>query len=151
AAILALQIWGSYKLIRNIFRWLSLTLLAYIGAAILAKPELRAVLRGTLIPTIRFDQESLSLLVAVIGTTLSAYLYTWQSNEEVEEKIARGQRRIGDRAGATRGELAALVIADVVQHLEHVFRGPGHQDLAPLGEQVAQAFPPVADDRHAAG
>ena len=87
-AILALQIWGSYKLIRNIFRWLSLTLLAYIGAAILAKPELRAVLRGTLIPTIRFDQESLSLLVAVIGTTLSAYLYTWQSNEEVEEKIA---------------------------------------------------------------
>lgn len=45
-----------------------------------------AVVRGTLIPTIRFDREFLSLLVAVIGTTLSAYLYTWQSNEEASRR-----------------------------------------------------------------
>jgi Mn2+/Fe2+ NRAMP family transporter len=79
-AILALQIWGSYTLIRNIFRWLALTLLAYVGAAFLAKPELLLVLKGTFLPSIQFNKEFLSLLVAVIGTTLSAYLYTWQSN-----------------------------------------------------------------------
>jgi len=105
AAIFALQVWGSYKLIRNIFRWLALTLLAYVGAAILAKPDLMEVIKGTLIPSIRFDQQFLSLLVAVIGTTLSAYLYTWQSNQEVEEEIAMGRRRLVDRKGATRKEL----------------------------------------------
>ena len=105
AAIFALQVWGSYELIRNVFRWLALTLLAYVGAAIIAKPDLMEVIRGTLIPTIRFDAQFLSLLVAVIGTTLSAYLYTWQSNQEVEEEIAMGRRRLAQRKGATRKEL----------------------------------------------
>ncbi|HKG46229.1 MAG TPA: Nramp family divalent metal transporter [Pyrinomonadaceae bacterium] len=105
AAIFALQVWGSYELIRNIFRWLALTLLAYVGSAIIAKPELGEVIRGTLIPTIRFDAQFLSMLVAVIGTTLSAYLYTWQSNQEVEEEIAMGRRRLVQRQGATKREL----------------------------------------------
>ena len=71
-AIFALQLWGSYTLIRNIFRWLALTLLAYVGAAVLAKPDWFAVLKGTLLPAVHFDQKFLSLLVAVVGTTLSA-------------------------------------------------------------------------------
>ncbi|HEY7302642.1 MAG TPA: divalent metal cation transporter [Bryobacteraceae bacterium] len=104
-SILALQIWGSYTLIRNIFRLLSLALLAYVGSAILAHPELGLVLRGSLIPTIRFDKDFLEMTVAVIGTSLSAYLYTWQSNEEVEEKIAAGRRRLWQRRGASRAEL----------------------------------------------
>ena len=104
-AIFALQLWGSYTLIRNIFRWLALTLLAYVGAAILAKPDWLEVLKGTLLPSVHFDQKFLSLLVAVVGTTLSAYLYTWQSNQEVEEEIAMGRRRLVDRKGATRKEL----------------------------------------------
>jgi NRAMP (natural resistance-associated macrophage protein)-like metal ion transporter len=101
-AMLALQFWGSYRLIRNVFRWLALILLAYVGAAILAQPDPAAVIRGTLIPTVRFDRDFLSLLVAVIGTTLSAYLYTWQSNEEVEEKVIDGR----PRRGTSRTELA---------------------------------------------
>jgi NRAMP (natural resistance-associated macrophage protein)-like metal ion transporter len=104
-AILVLQIWGSYELIRDVFRWLSLALLAYVGAAILAKPDFGAVLAGTFIPRLRFDAEFLSLLVAVIGTTLSAYLYTWQSNVEVEEEIARGHTTLAERKGATDAEL----------------------------------------------
>jgi Mn2+/Fe2+ NRAMP family transporter len=106
AIILALQIWGSYTLMRNIFRLLALTLLAYIPAAIMAKPELLPVIKGTLIPAVRFDKEFLSMLVAVIGTTLSAYLYTWQSNEEVEEEKAQGRILLSQRKGATEGELA---------------------------------------------
>jgi NRAMP (natural resistance-associated macrophage protein)-like metal ion transporter len=105
SAILALQIFGSYMLIRNIFRWLALALLAYIASAFLAKPDLLEAIKGTLIPSIRFDREYLSLLVAVIGTTLSAYLYTWQSNEEVEEEIAMGRKRLSQRKGATEEEL----------------------------------------------
>src|SRR3954471_14939819 len=47
AAILALQVWGSYVLIRKIFRWLALTLLAYVAAAFMSTPDWRAVWRGT--------------------------------------------------------------------------------------------------------
>jgi Mn2+/Fe2+ NRAMP family transporter len=103
--LVILQLWGSYTLIRNVFRWLALALLAYIPAALLAKPDVWAVLKGTLLPRLQFTQEALSLLVAVIGTTLSAYLYTWQSNEEVEEEIAMGRHRLSQRRGATDAEL----------------------------------------------
>ena len=103
--LLAVQIWGSYEVIRNIFRFLALALLAYVGSAILAHPQASAVIKGTLIPSIRFNKDFLAMLVAVIGTTLSAYLYTWQSNEEVEEKIAAGRRRLVERKGASRKEL----------------------------------------------
>jgi Mn2+/Fe2+ NRAMP family transporter len=105
AAILALQVFGSYVLIRKIFRWLAVVLFAYAAAAFLAKPHWPSVLRGSLIPTLRMDREYLSWLVAVIGTTLSAYLYTWQSNEEVEEEIEMGRRELHQRQGATRHEL----------------------------------------------
>jgi NRAMP (natural resistance-associated macrophage protein)-like metal ion transporter len=105
ALVLALQLYGSYQLISAILRLLALTLLAYVGAAILAKPDWGPVLRGTFVPTIRFDRDYLAILVAVIGTSLSAYLYTWHSNQEVEEEIALGRRRLTDRLGATQAEL----------------------------------------------
>ena len=105
ASILCLQIWGSYKLMRNIFRVLALSLLAYIPAALMAHPDMRAVLHGTFIPHIRFEKEFLAMIVAVIGTTLSAYLYTWQSNEEVEEEKAAGRVSLAERRGATDREL----------------------------------------------
>jgi NRAMP (natural resistance-associated macrophage protein)-like metal ion transporter len=105
--IFGLQLWGSYRLIRNVFRWLALTLLAYGGAAVLAKPDLREVLIGTFVPRIRFDREFLSLLVAIIGTTLSAYLYTWQSNEEVEEEIEMGRTKLRQRLDASPSELSS--------------------------------------------
>jgi len=104
--IFALQWWGSYQVIRNVFRVLALTLLSYIAAAVLAHPDWYRVLRATAVPTVRFDREFLSLLVAIIGTSLSAYLYTWQSNQEVEEEIAMGRTRLRDRVGATRRELS---------------------------------------------
>jgi NRAMP (natural resistance-associated macrophage protein)-like metal ion transporter len=103
--ILVLQVFGSYELIRNVFRWLALVLFAYLGSAILAKPDPLEVLKGTFVPTIHFSRDFLSILVAIIGTTLSAYLYTWQSNVEVEEKVAKGQQKLSERRGASEGEL----------------------------------------------
>ena len=103
--VLSLQIRG-YRLIRSVFRWMALALLAYIGSAVLAKPELLSVLKGTLIPTLHFNRTFFAMLVAVIGTSLSAYLYSWQSNQEVEEDISMGRRRHDDRVGTTTEELS---------------------------------------------
>jgi NRAMP (natural resistance-associated macrophage protein)-like metal ion transporter len=105
--VLVLQIWGSYAFIRNVFRVLALSLLAYVFSAFRSHPAWGEVARGSLIPSIGFDRNSLSILVAIIGTSLSAYLYTWQANQEVEEKQAAGKHSLRQRRGATDDELKA--------------------------------------------
>lgn len=105
ATTLTLQIWGSYGLIKNVFRFLALSLLGYVVSAILAHPKLSDVVVGTFLPSIHFDKQTLGILVAIIGTSMSAYLYTWQSNEEVEEKEAAGKHTLKQRRGAGREEL----------------------------------------------
>jgi Mn2+/Fe2+ NRAMP family transporter len=104
--ILGLQVWASYALLRDIFKWLALALFAYVAAAIMAKPDLGEVLRGTLTPRIQFDGEFLLMVVACVGTSLSAYIYTWQSNQEVEEQIEDGKRTVEQRRGAGTRDLA---------------------------------------------
>jgi Mn2+/Fe2+ NRAMP family transporter len=105
STIVALQVWGSWAMIRNVLRVLALALFAYVPAAILAKPDWASVLRATFIPAFHFDRQSLSMLVAIVGTTLSAYLYTWQSNQEVEQEKEIGRTRLSQRKGATDKEL----------------------------------------------
>src|SRR5947209_2095383 len=87
--ILALQIWGSYRLIAKVFRWLTLALFAYIGSVFFAHPNALAVLKGTFIPMLRWDSTFVATLVAILGTTISPYLFFWQSNQEVEEEISK--------------------------------------------------------------
>ncbi|MER8439672.1 Nramp family divalent metal transporter [Mesorhizobium sp. M1312] len=156
AAIFALQLWGSYTLIRNIFRWLALALLAYVGSAIMAKPDAAAVLWGTLVPKIEFSREFLSILVAIIGTTLSAYLYTWQSNEEVEEEIAEGRTTLKERKGATDGELRrsrrdiliGMIFSNLIMYFIILSTGStlyeaGEHDVE-TAAQAAEALKPLA-------
>lgn len=155
-SILALQVWGSYTLIRNIFRWLALVLLTYIASAILAKPDLMSVIKGTLIPSFSFNREFLSLLVAIIGTTISAYLTTWQSNEEVEEQIAMGRKRLSQRFGATNAEIkksqwdvasgmffANLVMYFIILSTASTLFKAGKTDID-SAVQAAQALEPFA-------
>ena len=104
-AIVALQIWGHYRLIVNIFKWLALSLLGYIAAAILAKPDWREVLAATFIPEVHFDHDYLLTLVAILGTTISPYLFFWQASQEVEEERAEGKHTVAERLGASDAEL----------------------------------------------
>jgi Mn2+/Fe2+ NRAMP family transporter len=101
-----MQFAGSYDLIRTIFKWLALALFAYVAAALLAKPDWGQVLRGTFMPRIEFSAAFLAMIVACIGTSLSAYVYTWQSNQEVEDQIAEGRTRWWQRRGVRGRELA---------------------------------------------
>jgi Mn2+/Fe2+ NRAMP family transporter len=103
--VLAFQWWGSYALLRNIFKWLTLALFAYVAAAFMAKPNLGDVVSSTLVPHIEFNGDFLSMIVACIGTSLSAYIYTWQSNQEVEEQIQQGKRTVAQHRGASEREI----------------------------------------------
>jgi Mn2+/Fe2+ NRAMP family transporter len=153
---LALQIWGSYRLISNFFRILALSLLAYVLSAVLAQPDLHQIAHAILHPAIRFDRASLAILVAMIGTSLSAYLFTWQSNEEVEEKIAAGQVRLRDRRGTSERHLrrtlldvffgmffSALVMYSIITATAATLFTSGHHNIETAAD-AAKALAPLA-------
>ena len=103
--ILTLQILGSYRLIANTFKWLTLALLAYVVDAFLVHPDIAETLRATVVPTFSLDPTYVTTVVAILGTTISPYLFFWQSSEEVEEQIAMGRKTKRSRRGASVGEL----------------------------------------------
>ncbi len=156
--IIGLQILGSYRLIEKVFKWLALALLAYIGAALFAKPDIVKVLAGTLIPTIRLDPAYLGILVALLGTTISPYLFFWQASQEVEEQISIGRRHLRHRQGASRFELkyalwdtiAGMVFSEIVAYFIILTTGAtlfvaGKHDVASATD-AAQALRPLAGD-----
>jgi NRAMP (natural resistance-associated macrophage protein)-like metal ion transporter len=156
--ILGLQVWGSYRLIAQTFKWLTLALFAYIGAALYARPDPWEVLRGTLIPTFSLDARFMTTLVAILGTTISPYLFFWQASQEVEEEISMGRRTLKARQGATDRELTyagmdvttGMFFSNVVMYFimlataATLFQG-GHRDIQSATE-AAQALRPLAGD-----
>jgi NRAMP (natural resistance-associated macrophage protein)-like metal ion transporter len=103
--IVALVVFGSYRVIARVFQWLGLVLLAYVGAAVLAHPDVAGVLAGTLVPQVSADPAFLGALVAILGTTISPYLFFWQASHEVEDEKSMGRTRLWQRQGATDREL----------------------------------------------
>jgi NRAMP (natural resistance-associated macrophage protein)-like metal ion transporter len=157
-AIVLLQVFGNYRLIERVFKWLALALLAYIGAALLARPNVGDVLAGTLIPTIRLDPKYIGIVVAILGTTISPYLFFWQASEEVEEEIGMGRVDLRQREGASRFELkyamwdtlAGMFLAVVVAYAIILATGAtlfvaGNTDISSATE-AAQALRPLAGD-----
>jgi Mn2+/Fe2+ NRAMP family transporter len=105
--IVSLLFWTSYVLIARIFKWLTLVLFAYVLTAFLARPDWTAVVRSTFIPHVEWSRSYISVLVGILGTTISPYLFFWQAAEEVEEERAHGKVTLADRQGATDSELSA--------------------------------------------
>ena len=105
AFITALMIWSSYQAIVRVFKWLTLALFAYIAAAFLAHPDWSAVLHATLLPQFASSRRYWATLVGIFGTTISPYLFFWQSSQEVEEERAMGRTSVAARRGATDAEI----------------------------------------------
>ncbi len=112
--VLALLFFTSYRTIARIFKWLTLVLFAYVVAAVLARPEWPAVLEASFRPRLRLDRHYLMMLVAILGTTISPYLFFWQAAQEVEEDKAAGKLTVAERTGATAEELRAARTDTVV-------------------------------------
>lgn len=102
--IIALLFWTSYATIARIFKWLTLVLFAYVATAFLVKIDWIATLRATLLPHITLTRDFMTVLVGILGTTISPYLFFWQASQEVEVERAMG-RSLHQRKGATDVEL----------------------------------------------
>jgi NRAMP (natural resistance-associated macrophage protein)-like metal ion transporter len=103
--IVSALFWTSYRFLARVFKWLTLVLFAYVITAFLAHPDWWAVLRATFVPDIRWSSEYLSVLVGILGTSISPYLFFWQAAQEVEEERADGKNTLAKRQGATDAEL----------------------------------------------
>jgi NRAMP (natural resistance-associated macrophage protein)-like metal ion transporter len=75
----------SYRTIANVLQFLCLVLLCYVIVPFLSKQDWGTIIKATLIPSIQFDTKSISILVGIFGTTISPYLFFWQTSMEVEE------------------------------------------------------------------
>ena len=102
--ILGVLIWSSYTSIARIFKWLTLVLFAYVLASFYSHIEWKYALEKTFVPHLEWSRGFLSVLVAILGTTISPYLFFWQAAEEVEEGRTRG-RTAARREGLIAEEL----------------------------------------------
>lgn len=105
--IVVLLLWASYRTMAYVFKWLTLALFAYFITAFLAHPDWSKVAGSTFIPHIEWSQSYLAVLVGILGTTISPYLFFWQASQEVEEDRDHGKTTVAARRGATDNELRA--------------------------------------------
>ncbi len=95
----------NYARIANTLKWLALSLFAYVVAAFVARGDWSGVARDTFVPSLPANGDAWGMLVAVLGTTISPYLFYWQAAQETEEQKADGLTTLASRRGATDGEI----------------------------------------------
>jgi NRAMP (natural resistance-associated macrophage protein)-like metal ion transporter len=105
--ILGLLVFASYERMTRVLKWLTLALFGYVLAGFLARPEWSAVVSGTLIPRVTWSGEYLLTFVAILGTTISPYLFFWQAAQNAEHDAVWRQRLIGRPQRALQRELRA--------------------------------------------
>jgi Mn2+/Fe2+ NRAMP family transporter len=96
-----------YRQIARVLQWLALALFAYVIAAFLVHVDWRDVAKSTFVPTLPKGREAWATLVAILGTTISPYLFYWQAGQEIEEQKAKGKKSIAQRRGASVRDIGA--------------------------------------------
>jgi NRAMP (natural resistance-associated macrophage protein)-like metal ion transporter len=98
---LMLQVFTPYVRYAKYLKWLALVLFSYVLSSLLAHLDWSDVLSHAFIPSLSFNKESLILICAILGTTISPYLFFWQTSQEVEEQILQGKTTLRQRQAAT--------------------------------------------------
>jgi Mn2+/Fe2+ NRAMP family transporter len=155
--IIIMQVFANYATIFKIFKWLTLALFAYVITAFFAHPPLLEVVKATVIPHVEFSKEFAMALVAVLGTTISPYLFFWQASSEVDELAAAGatnprSRRRGLRLSELRAARTDVVVGMAFSNLVMYFiiltsaavlHAHGKTDVQ-TADQAAAALAPLA-------
>jgi NRAMP (natural resistance-associated macrophage protein)-like metal ion transporter len=105
---LGLQIFTPYEKYAKYLKWLAMVLLAYVASAILARLNWGEVMSQAIIPSIEFSKDQLLLICALLGTTISPYLFFWQTSQEVEDMIVQGKTTLAERRGTNPSELKRM-------------------------------------------
>jgi NRAMP (natural resistance-associated macrophage protein)-like metal ion transporter len=155
AGILLTEVFVPYRIFATYLKFLTLVLFAYVADAFVAGPHWGAALRATFVPHIRLNATFITTLVAILGTTISPYLFFWQTSEEVEE-MHRRKILPGDEPELRRAQidtnigmlLANVVFYFIVLTTAATLYPAGIHKIA-TAREAAEALRPLAGD-HAA-
>jgi NRAMP (natural resistance-associated macrophage protein)-like metal ion transporter len=157
-AILAvvLEVFVSYARYAAVLKWLTLSLFAYVGVVFTVHVPWDVALKNTLIPNIALDGTHMMALVAVLGTTISPYLFFWQASQEVEEQLRRTVKPLYVTAADAGPELARmttdtwvgmgysnLISAFIIVATAATLHASGVTEIA-SSSQAAEALRPIA-------
>jgi Mn2+/Fe2+ NRAMP family transporter len=142
ALTVGVLIFGNFQSVERVLRYVALLFLTYVGAAFLAHPDWRAVFAGSFVPHFDFRPETVAGALALLGTTLTAYAYVWETIEQSEEKPPL--RRLGlVQADAALGIVVAGLTFWFILIATGATLGVHHQRVD-SAEQAAQALAPAA-------
>ena len=156
---LLLQVFTPYAKYAKYLKWLALFLIAYIFSAILANLDWRELLHKGFVPHLSFSKESLFLVCAALGTTISPYLFFWQTSQEVETQIQDGKNTVTERRTATAPSdikkmridvwtgmfLSQVVMFFIIATCGGILYANGVRDIQSAA-QAAEALRPFAGD-----
>ena len=151
-----MQLRLTYSIIFRCFKYLTLALFAYVITVIIVHPNLLQTVESTFIPHFELNKAFIGIVVAILGTTISPYLFFWQASSEVDEMKAAGATTEQERRGTSRKELRAaridvavgmlfsqLVMYCIILASGTVLHTTGHTGIA-TAQQAAQALKPLA-------
>lgn len=159
AVSVILQIASPYARYARYLKYLALILLAYVFSAASIQLDWREVFAAALTPSISFSRDQLLLLCAILGTTISPYLFFWQTSQEVEEEILKGKTSIKMRQAVTTDQdikdmridvwsgmfLSNIVMLFIIISCAATLFVNGITDIASAAE-AAQALRPFAGE-----
>ena len=154
-----MQLFIPYRHLAPILKWLTLSLFAYVAVLLAVDIPWAKLIAATLVPPLELTRQYLMLLVGVLGTTISPYLFFWQASQEVEEQRAtHGDEPLRDSSRGARAHLQRIkidtwfgmifsnAIAFAIMVTTAVtLHNAGITDIQTSG-QAAQALRPIAGD-----
>jgi NRAMP (natural resistance-associated macrophage protein)-like metal ion transporter len=157
AACTTLEIFSSYERYVKILKWMTLSLFAYVATALIVHVPWGEVAYDTLVPQMSWQKDYIVVIVAVLGTTISPYLFFWQSSEEAEdERVDPAARSLIERPEEARREirrieidtyvgmgLSNLVAFFIMVTTAATLHANGVTDVQ-TSEQAAEALRPIA-------
>lgn len=151
-------VWFSYRRIATVLKWLALSLFAYVITAFYVTTDWPSVLRAAVTPSIPKGPEHWEMLVAILGTTISPYLFFWQTSEEVEEEKSQGRTSVEARRGSTDAEVmerrfdigagtffSTVVMFFIIVTAAFTLNAKGLQNIE-TSRQAAEALKPLAGE-----
>jgi NRAMP (natural resistance-associated macrophage protein)-like metal ion transporter len=103
-----LQIFTSYERYAQYLKYLVLVLFSYVLSAFMTKLNIHDMILHTIVPHLEFSKDQIILVTAILGTTISPYLFFWQTSQEIEEEILKGKTSIRLREGTTKEEISHM-------------------------------------------
>lgn len=147
--IIVLLVFASYQEMTVIFKWMTIVLFAYVVSAVLARPDWHQVLAGTLWPRTAFSTDYILTVVAILGTTISPYLFFWQAAQEAEDQAHQPRVPVSQlfRRAATDTKIG-MVVSNVIMYFIIVTTGatlhPAGVARIDTAAQAAAALRPLA-------